>query len=289
MIAATLAIIVLAGLALALKYPLAAFNLLVPKDSGARVIATGQPYGARARQKLDVYAPATPAAGAPVVVFFYGGAWQDGRRQDYGFVGRALAARGFVTMVPDYRLVPEVRFPGFVEDCAAAVRWARHNARRFGGDGDRIVLVGHSAGAYNAAMLALDSRWLGTDRASVRGFAVLAGPMDFLPLDDQATIAAFGQWPRPDETQPVRFASRDDPPALLLHGQDDSRVRLRNSERLAQALRGAGADATLVTYAGLGHAGILTAIARPWRGRAPVLDEIARFVERTSASSPDIR
>jgi acetyl esterase/lipase len=284
------AIALLAALAaIARYYPLAAFNLLVPKDSGARVMATGQPYGAHPRQKLDVYAPAKPGAGAPVVVFFYGGAWKEGRRQDYGFLGRALAARGFVTIVPDYRLLPETRFPGFVEDCAAAVRWARANARRFGGDGERIVLAGHSAGAYNAAMLALDPQWLGADRAAVRGFAALAGPMDFLPLDDSATIAAFGGWPRLEETQPVHFASRDDPPALLLHGADDGRVRLRNSQRLTQALRGAGAHATLVTYAGTGHAGILTAIARPFRGRAAVLDDLARFVERVSPPSPDRR
>ena len=128
----------------------------------------------------------------PVVVFFYGGAWSSGRREDYAFVGRALAAQGFVVVVPDYRLVPEVRFPTFLDDSAAAVQWARENGAAFGGDGERITLVGHSAGAYNAAMLALDPRWLGPDRAAVRGFVALAGPFDFLPLDDPATIAAFG-------------------------------------------------------------------------------------------------
>ena len=211
----------------------------------------GVAYGAGPRQRLDVYAPVAPQNSLrPVVVFFYGGAWSSGRREDYAFVGRALAAQGFVVVVPDYRLVPEVRFPTFLEDSAAAVRWARENAAAFGGDGKRITLVGHSAGAYNAAMLALDPRWLGPDRAAVRGFVTLAGPFDFLPLDDPATIAAFGAWPRPEETQPVFHATADDPPALLLHGAADDRVRLRNSEALKARLDAVGGGPELIVCPG---------------------------------------
>src|SRR3546814_8631076 len=102
-------------------------------------------------------------------------------------LGRAFAAQGFVVAVPDYRLVPKVRFPAFVEDSAAAVKWVRAHIARFGGDPDRIVLAGHSAGAYNAAMLAVDPQWLGPDRAAVKGWATLAGPYEFLPLDTRRT------------------------------------------------------------------------------------------------------
>ena len=164
--------------------PLKSFNAVLPKDGGSRLVGRDLAFASGERGRLDLYAPKGTAAGAklPVIVFFYGGSWSSGDKDGYGFVGRALAAQGFLVAVPDYRLVPEVRFPGFVEDGAAAVKWVRANAARYGGDPDRLVLAGHSAGAYNAAMLALDEKWLGADRAAVKGFAGLAGPYDFLPF-----------------------------------------------------------------------------------------------------------
>jgi acetyl esterase/lipase len=264
--------------------PLGVFNALMPKDRGSARVAQGLAYGPGARLRLDVYAPrARSAASRPVIVFIYGGSWSSGRRQGYAFAARALAAKGFVVVVPDYRLVPEVRYPDFLRDCAAAVRWTRGNAGRWGGDGERIVLTGHSAGAYNAAMLALDPSLLGSDRAAVRGFAGLAGPYDFLPLDDPASIGAFGDWPRPAETQPVGHAAAGAPPALLLHGADDTRVKPRNSRRLAERLEAAGSDVRLKLYPGIGHVGILTALAIPFRRRAPVLADVARFAREVTA------
>ena len=269
--------------------PLGAFNALMPKDRASARVARGVAYGAAERLKLDVYAPRPAAAGKrPVILFFYGGSWNSGRRQGYAFAARALAARGFVVVVPDYRLVPEARYPDFLRDCAEAVRWARRNAGRFGGDGERIVLTGHSAGAYNAAMIALDPGLLGADRAAIRGFAGLAGPYDFLPLDDPSTIAAFGAWPRPSETQPISYARAGAPPVLLLHGEADSRVKPRNSRKLAELLRAVGGDVRLKLYPGLGHVGILTALARPFRRQAPVLADVAAFsLEVTSDNDTD--
>ncbi|HZV92811.1 MAG TPA: alpha/beta hydrolase, partial [Caldimonas sp.] len=146
-------------------------------------------YGALPRQRLDVYTPvsASPGAGWPVVVFFYGGNWTSGQRGEYKFMGEALASRGILTIVADYRLYPEVTYPGFLEDCAKAMAWGFEHAKSLGGDPKRIFVMGHSAGAYNAAMLALDPRWLGDARKAVRGFIGLAGPYDFLPFDQQAT------------------------------------------------------------------------------------------------------
>ena len=280
---AGLAALIVAAMALFVD-PLGTFNALMPKDRASIRVAEGIAYGAGERLKLDVYAPRA-AAGRPrpVILFFYGGSWNSGRRQGYAFAARALAARGFVVIVPDYRLVPEVRYPDFLRDCAAAVRWARDRAGAWGGDGDRIVLVGHSAGAYNAAMVALDPGLLGPDRSAVRGFAALAGPADFLPLDDPASIAAFGAWPRPAETQPVAHAGPGAPPALLLHGTGDTRVRPRNSQRLAARLKAAGGDVRLKLYSGLGHVGILTALALPLRRQAPVLDDVAAFARQVTA------
>ena len=265
--------------------PLGTFNALVPKDAGAALVAKDQAFRGGERGKLDLYAPKRTAGAAalPVIVFFYGGSWKSGDKDGYRFAGRALAAQGFLVAIPDYRLVPEVRFPDFVEDGAAAVKWVRANAARFGGDPNRIVLAGHSAGAYNAAMLSLDPQWLGADRAAVKGFAGIAGPYDFLPLDTRVTQDAFGEAQDLEATQPVRFASRDDPPALLMTGDEDDLVYPRNSRRLAELLARTGVAAEARVYEDVGHIGTLAALARPFRGKAPVLEDLAEFARQVTA------
>jgi acetyl esterase/lipase len=288
-----------AGIALALAVscsPLKTFDALVPKDGGSIRVASDIAYGAGDRRQLDIYAPiARPAsrmpmpmpmpmpAPMPVIVFFYGGSWSGGTRQGYAFVGRALAAQGFLVVIPDYRLVPEIRYPAFVEDGAAAVKWVEGHAGAYGGDPARIIVAGHSAGAYIAAMLALDDRWLGPARSAVRGFVGLAGPYDFLPFDVAASKAAFGQWPDPEETQPIHWAGAGDPPALLLAGAADETVRPRNSAALADRLRAAHVSVDMKLYAGLGHVGIATALARPFRGKAPVLADIVHFARQVTS------
>lgn len=255
----------------------AAFNRMVPKDWASVRVAAGLAYGPGPRRRFDLYRPRQAEEGLPVLVFFYGGSWASGRREDYAFAGRALAAHGFLTAIADYRLVPEAHFPDFLEDGAEALRAAARAAPDHGGDPARLILVGHSAGAHIAAMLALDPQWLGAGRPSVRGFAGLAGPYDFLPLDGPATRAAFGSAPDLEATQPVHFAAPGAPPALLLHGAEDRTVRPRNSERLASALRREGSDARVKLYPGLGHAAILTALSLPFRRRVPVLADVAAF------------
>lgn len=263
--------------------PLATFDHLVPKDGGGRRVAEALAYGSDARQRLDIYAPRSAGVGErPVVVFFYGGSWNSGTRSGYAFVGRALAAQGFVVVIPDYRLVPAIRYPAFVEDGAAAVRWTKGHIAGFGGDPAKLVLMGHSAGAYIAAMLAVDDRWLGHDRQSVRGLVGLAGPYDFAPFDVDVSRAAFGAWPRPEETQPVHWAGAGDPPSLLLVGAEDKTVLPRNSEALAARLRAGGVPVTLRAYPKLGHVGMILSVARPFRGRAPVVADVAAFVRQVT-------
>lgn len=264
--------------------PLRTFNAVIPKDRGTAQVGRDLAFGADRRQRLDLYRSTTSATPSqlPIIVFLYGGSWSSGEKGGYRFVGQALAARGFLVAVPDYRLVPQVRYPAFLEDNAAAVRWVVANAARYGGDPTRIVLVGHSAGAYNAAMLALDPRWLGAERRVVRGWAGFAGPYDFLPLDGPITQATFGQAGNLQATQPINFASRDDPATLLLHGAKDRTVLPRNSERLGARLAAAGVKARVKLYPGLGHVGIVTAIARPFRGRAPVVDDVAAFAHEVT-------
>jgi acetyl esterase/lipase len=241
-------------------------------------------YGEGPRRGLDVYVP--PAArGAPVIVFWYGGAWTRGSKEQYRFVGATLAEAGYVAILPDYRLHPQVVFPAFVDDGAAALRWVYEHAREYGGDPSRIFLMGHSAGAHLAAMLALDGARLdaaGVPRAAVRGLVGLSGPYELTP--NSALLETIFAAPfTPADWQPLRFVTPASPPALLLHGTDDRVVIPSHTVRLATALRAAGVGVDLRLVEGRGHADTVAALSTPARGRAPVLEALRAFV---AASGP---
>ena len=248
------------------------------------------PYGDELRQKLDVYLPlpassGKPASnnGTPMVVFFYGGSWSSGERADYRFVGEALASTGIITLVADYRLSPEVRYPVFVQDSALAMRWAFANAEKYGADPARIFVMGHSAGAYNAAMLALDKRWLGAvglDPARLAGWIGLAGPYDFLPIGDRKTQVAF-EWPQtaPD-SQPMFHVSSTSPAALLIAPEKDTVVDpQRSTVSLARRLKGAGVRVESELYDTVSHVTLIASMASVLRSRAPVLERVSAFVK----------
>lgn len=247
-------------------------------NAGRQPTEAGQAYGALPVQRLDLHR-ARGAEPAPVAVFLHGGRWREGRREDYRFVGAALAARGILVLVPDYRRFPEVRFPAFVEDAARAVAWAREHAAAHGGDPDRIVLVGHSAGAHIAALLATDARYLarhGLQPRDLRGVVGIAGPYDFLPLTDPGLRAVFGDESGWQASQPVHFVDGDEPPFLLLHGDADRSVGLRNSETLAERLRASGGKVEHRVYPDVGHVRILSAFRFP--RLAPTLRDTAAFI-----------
>jgi acetyl esterase/lipase len=266
--------------------PLRLLNAVVP--SSRWVHARDVTFGADERLRLDVYGGRPEGESAPIVVFFYGGSWQSGHRADYAFVGKALASRGFVVVIPDYRVYPPHGFPVFLEDAALAVRWAREHAGEIGGDPRRLFVMGHSAGAHIAAMLVADGRYLrtvGLDGGAIRGVVGLAGPYDFLPLKDPALKALFGPEDGHPTTQPVTFVDGDEPPMLLLHGKADRTVGPRNSRRLAKRIRERGGEVEEIVYERVGHAGILLALAAPFRFWAPVLHDVTRFVRERSAPS----
>lgn len=252
-------------------------NRLTPGDGGVKRIVTGAAFGSDARQRLDVWAPENAAANLPVIVFFYGGSWNSGDREGYGFAARALAARGFVVVVPDYRLVPRARWPAFVQDGAAAIKWVAANIAGHGGDPARIGVMGHSAGAHIALLLSLDRRWGVAD--DIKAAVGLAGPYDFRPFEPGgAAEAALGSAPDLADTQPIHFARPDAPPLLLLHGDEDTTVKPRNSVVLAKAITDLGGRATTTLYPGIGHIGILLALSKPFRGKAPVLTDASNFL-----------
>ena len=256
-------------------------NATVPTDTYRR--SEGLAYGPEPRQRLDVYQPSGEYRSAPLVVFFYGGNWSSGERADYRFVGEALASQGMVAVVADYRLSPAVRYPVFVQDSARAVRWAREHAGDFGADPVRLFVMGHSAGAYNAAMLALDARWLraeGMSPSQLAGWIGLAGPYDFLPIVDPPSRVAF-EWPAtPADSQPLVHASRASPPALLLAAAEDRTVNpQRNTVALARRLADSGVRVQSELFDGVGHATLLGSMASVLRGRAPVLERVTAFVK----------
>lgn len=260
-------------------------NQLLPGDNGAHRVASAIPFGSDPRLKLDIWSPRRTRAARPlpVVIFLYGGGWVAGSRTDYAFAGSAYAGQGFITVVPDYRLVPEVRFPTFVEDGALAVKWTRDHIAQYGGDPSRIALAGHSAGSYNAAMLALDPHFLrdaGVPPGTIRAAALLSGPYDFYPFTEQRGRDALGAWPRPAETQPINFVTRAAPPMLLAHGTADDIVKVGNSQRLAAKLAAAGVPVELKLYQGKSHIDLAKSLSRPFRGITPALADSAAFLHR---------
>lgn len=250
------------------------------------------PFGADARLKLDVYRPANHPGAAPVVVFFYGGSWQQGDRTIYRFVGASLARAGIVAVIPNYRVYPQVVHPDFLRDSALAVRWAKDNVTRFGGDPAKLFLAGHSAGAYNAAMLALDKRWLAESgiepQRDVLGAIGIAGPYDFLPLESETLKIIFGPEERRPATQPIAYVDGRAPPMLLLRAARDSVVDPGNSTRLAAAIEAKGGAAKVISYDGVGHLSIIGAFSPLLSFLAPVRDDLVAFVHQRSTRSANV-
>lgn len=285
-----LAAIVLVG-ALVACAPVRVLNALAPGSTHTRT--TGLAYGPGPRQQLDVYRPssAAPPGGWPVVVFFYGGSWNRGERGDFAFVGEALAARGMLALVADYRLYPEVRYPDFLRDSAAALAWGLGHAQGLGGNPRRVHVMGHSAGAYNAAMLALDPRWLaatGHTPRELAGFVGLAGPYDFLPMTNPDAQPVFFHPDYPPGTQPLEHAGAAAPRTFLGAAKDDTLVDpRRNTLGLASRLQAAGVPVTVKLYDRVNHVTLIAALGAPLRWLAPVLDDVAGFVnDAPAAASP---
>jgi acetyl esterase/lipase len=249
-----------------------------PSASGGEVRDIA--YAAGSRHLMDIYLPAKSVAPPPVVVFFYGGNWQSGDRANYRFVGRSLAACGALVAIPDYRVWPETGIRGILKDAAASVPAALEQARRYGGDTSRLFLMGHSAGGYIAAMLALAPEYLSVaglnQRTALAGTIGLAGPYDFLPLKDPVLEQIFA--PAGPDTQPITFAANASAPLLLLTGADDTTVFPVNSQRLAAKVRATGGHADSVVYPGISHVPLIGAFAAPLRFLAPAREDVCRFL-----------
>lgn len=243
-------------------------------------------------QKVILWGPEDRAPDAqprPILLFAHGGSWRSGDPEDYGFVARAFVPQGFIVALAGYRLVkddaPHGVYPAMLKDTAAAILATRKAAAQYGGDPDRIVVMGHSAGAYNVVMAALERVWLderGGEADALRGVIGLSGPYDFYPFARGSTISAFGSAADPEATQTFNHVRADTAPMLLIHGAKDTLVRPRNSRELAQLIETAGGAATLKIYPDMTHNDPLISFASPWRSRRDVVETVSAFAKKAT-------
>ena len=285
-----------AGLWLALRQNapavLDAIDTLAGPRSGVELVHTAST-GPAGEQRVIVYRQSSTAAGAlPVFLFFHGGAWAHGNPDDYGFIARNIAPEGYVVVLGGYRMNEAGRYPAMVEDTADAIGWVHRNIARHGGDPDRIILSGHSAGAYNIVQAVLDPRYLtarGVPPSAIAALVPLSGPFDFYPFDTDRSRAAFETVGAGPESQPVNLARRDAPPMLLVHGEADTVVRIRNSQKLEAALKAAGAKVETLYLPGASHNDPLLALTNPWRRNPQVFDRVSEFMARHTAVSDPVQ
>ena len=281
--AAALATLLALALMVAFISPPALLSLLdgaIGGGVGASRPGSALPFGTHG-QTLDVWRPSGKATiKRPVLIFWYGGGWAKGDRRAYAFAARAYARSGFVVVMPDYRKVPGIRFPAFVQDGAEAVKWTRDHIADYGGDPDRIAVAGHSAGAHIVAMLTLDMHWLkaeGVDPKIIKAAIGLSGPYDFYPFTSVRAIDAM-QGADVAATQPINFARADAPPMLLVTSTGDTEVRPKNAINLAARLKALGAPVTLKIYPDLTHQDVAKALSKPFRSKGPVLADSVAFL-----------
>ncbi len=226
-------------------------------------------YGADQRQTLDIYYPKNKTLGKdrPLIVFVFGGAWKEGDKKDFKFIAHAFTGAGYRVAIPNYRLYPAVKFPLFVNDVADAIAYIDKNEKTLFGDlSQGMVLMGHSAGAHTAALLATDQRYLGSRNVKIeqKGLVVLAGPYDLL-LDDPEVVPIFQPINNEKIAKPARLVHKNMPPVLLLHGLKDTRVKPFHTQRFAQELQKAGIRHQLKLYQNVSHVNIIASIAAPLR------------------------
>lgn len=242
-------------------------------------------YGDDARQKLDIYVPdGTSSDGKfPVIVFFYGGSWKSGEKEDYLFFGQSFASKGYITVIADYHVYPQVSFPEFLRDSAHAFRFVHENIQSYGGDPNALFLAGHSAGAYNAIMLTVNPSYLqkaGAKQEWIRGAIGIAGPYDFLPLTDETLIKLFGTAKDMRDTQPITFVNHKHyPPIFLATGDKDEDVLPRNSIILDTRLKQLKSPVETHIYNDIDHTDIMLSLAYRFRDKTTLREDITRFIE----------
>ncbi|XID75472.1 alpha/beta hydrolase [Alkanindiges sp. WGS2144] len=223
-------------------------------------------YGHEQRQKLDVYQPLETGSNTqpwPVILFVHGGSWKAGDKDEYLFVGESFTRAGYVTVVMNYRLAPVHQYPDYIRDTAQAIQWINQHIARYGGNPNQIVVVGHSAGAFNVVETVDNKRWLAEVNvpvSSIKAVVGIAGPYsyDFRGGD---THTAFPADAVPDQVMPDRHVRADAPPHLLLIGSKDHFVKASNAYKMQEALQKHQVPVQIEVIKGANHISIMAAVA----------------------------
>ncbi|EGN75454.1 esterase/lipase [Idiomarina sp. A28L] len=273
-----LAVILLLVALLSACQPLTVLNSVVP--AGAYSLESDIDYGSDARQSMDLYLPADGHYNEHVLVFVYGGAWDQGSKEQFEFVGQAFARLGYITLIPNYRLYPDAEFPAFVSDVAMAIGEMRNHLPKSCNLGSSIILAGHSAGAHTAALLAADNQYLNQNNAGdieIAALLALSGPYD-LPLDHERVREKFGQV-EGNEANPIALATANMPPTLLIHGEADTVAEPAHAEKFQARLEELGVPVTMHLYSSTRHASVVASLASPLRFLTPVYADIQAYLE----------
>src|SRR5262245_17823468 len=240
------------------------------------------------KDRLDIYVP-DGARSAPVIFSIHGGALEAGDRSEERFVGQRFAGAGYVTVVISYRLSPDVSHPAHIQDVAAAFAWVTRNIAQNGGDSNRILVIGHSAGAYLAMLVASDPRWLAAHKLSPRDIAGVAPVSGFYWVDREgvAPDRPAYVWGRDRkvwvDASPAHYVRPDMPPVLLLDTDGDEPWRQQQKADFAAALRAAGdKDVTVYKVKGRTHMSVWTEMNDSEREETS--SQILRFAKRLFAA-----
>ncbi len=266
---------VLSGCA-ALK-PVNLLNAVVP--SSGYTLRSDVVYGEDERQRLDIYFPDSTGPRSRTIVFVYGGAWREGSRADYEFVGQALAEAGHTVVIPDYRLYPSVVFPAFIDDVVDAIAAAKLPVEQWSGDAlAELVLMGHSSGAHTVALLASDERWLEGSGINLSALIAISGPYD-LPLENPEVAPVFRGVGDADEVRPVALVADNHPPTLLIHGEEDERVLPFHTRHYAAALEAEEIRYEVQWLEGTGHVAAIAGLAAPLDRSNRNRDRISKYLD----------
>ena len=263
--------------------PLYLVNTLSTESDSVTVVH--QRYGREQRQQLDIFMPERIVADSPVIVFFYGGSWKRGEKGKYGFVGHSLGSKGYITVIPDYRLYPEVTFPAFIEDGAKVIAWVRQYVEQAR---NGVVVMGHSAGAHTAALLALDQSYLkaaGQPFSIIRGMIGLAGPYGFNPMNYRSTRPIFADVEVIEKAMPVTFACSAKIPLLLFHGADDSVVIPENSRELKRRVDACAGDVKYFELDDIGHFSIVLGLSDSFFAEDAIQSSLEKFLQSLTRHS----
>jgi len=243
-------------------------------------------YGEKAWQKLDLHIPPDNNKNRPTLIFFYGGSWDSGKKEQYFFAANAFAKLGYLVVVPDYVKYPNGKFPDFIKDGALALAWVKKNIGQYGGDSSTIFVVGHSAGAHLGALMLADRTYLDEvdlHPNDVRAFAGLAGPYNFTPKSPKL-VQVFGPAENYSKMKVMNHIDGDEPPMLFAHGSKDKTVGVANKDTTIAAIKRVGGKYQDIDYPNVSHVGLLLSLTSPFNNKAMPSKDIDRFFQRHLAS-----